>query len=130
MAVPIFEFTPYKSSYSVHIPNLEKLTVEQIQEIELFVSNRKGIFDFVTYSFSIQKKVDFFEFEKLLKNTPLNVKTINKPLIKKTQARVGFGNYKGMYYSEVPDAYLLWLKSNYRGKDSDEITREVKKRKL
>ncbi|MEA2073357.1 MAG: DUF3820 family protein [Campylobacterota bacterium] len=130
MAVPIFEFTPYKSSYSVHIPNLEKLSVEQIQEIELFVSQRKGVFDFARYSFSIQKRVDFFEFEKLLKNTSLNVRTINKPLIQKVQARVSFGKYKGVYFSEIPDAYLIWLKSNYSGRDRDEILAELKKRRL
>lgn len=130
MASAILEFTPYHSSYKVVIPNLEELSVEQIQDIELYVSQRYGVFDFTTYSFSIQKKIDFFEFEKLMKKLFPDAKTINKPSPSIKQARVSFGNYKGMYYSEIPDAYLLWLKSNYRGKDSNEIAQELKKRKL
>lgn len=130
MQVAIFEFTPYKHSYRVHIPNLEKLSVQEIQKIEKFVSNRKGVFDFSTYSFSIQKKVDFFEFEKLIECSFEDVTLINKPLLHVSQTRVSFGKYKGMYYSEIPDAYLLWLKNNYNGKDKEEISKELKKRKL
>lgn len=44
MIKPHFIFTSYKNSFSVKVKNLEKLTVEQIQTIERFVSQRKGIF--------------------------------------------------------------------------------------
>ena len=46
----LFIFTKYSKSFSVHIKNLEQLTVEQIQEIESFVKVRNGIFDFNTYT--------------------------------------------------------------------------------
>ena len=41
-------FTKYTNSFSVHIKNLEQLSVEQIQQIEHFVDARKGLFDFNT----------------------------------------------------------------------------------
>ena len=51
-------------------------------------------------------------------------------IIKKEKSRVGFGQYKGMYYSDIPASYLIWLKSNYRGFDKEFIEAELKKRKL
>ena len=59
-------FTHLHNSYVVKIPNLEKLSVAQIQELENFVYQRKGTFDFETYSFSIQKRIEFHEFTSLI----------------------------------------------------------------
>ena len=130
MATPTFIFTSFGSSFKVVVENLEKLSVEQIQSIELFVQNRKGIFDFTNYTFSIQKRIDFFEFEKLVESTNLKAHCILKELAKKKEYRVGFGQYKGMFYSELPDSYLIWLKSNYIGSDKKHIESEIKKRRL
>jgi len=125
-----FTFTQYAKSFSVYIKNLEQLTVEQIQEIENFVKRRKGIFNFNTYSFSIQKKIEFQEFVELVEQS--NIAAICKEHIiqKESQPRVGFGQYKGMQYNELPDSYMLWLKGNYRGYDRDVIYKELKRRKL
>jgi hypothetical protein len=130
MAKAHFIFTKYANSFSVYVKNLEELSVEQIQEIEEFVSNRKGFFDFDTYSFTIQKKIEFYEFVTLLKHVGIHNFCEEKELITQTKARVDFGKYKGMQYSELPDAYLVWLKSNYRGKDRSLIDNELKNRSL
>ncbi len=125
-----FIFTQYAKSFSVHIKNLEQLSVEQIQEIQRFVENRKGIFNFNTYTFSIQKKIEFEEFVELIQHSNIQAKLSEHIIQVKSQPRVGFGQYKGMQYNELPDSYMLWLKSNYRGYDRDIIEKELKRRKL
>ena len=125
-----FIFTQYSKSFSVYIENLEKLTVEQIQEIENFVKLRKGIFDFNTYTFTIQKKIEFLEFVELIQHSNIQAKLSEHIIQVKSQPRVGFGQYKGMQYNELPDSYMLWLKSNYRGQDRDIIDKELSRRGL
>ena len=123
-------FTKYKNSFSVKIENMENLTIEQIQMLELFVKNRNGIFDFNSYSFSIQKKLEFNEFVTLIQHSNIEATCQELLLVKKNEKRVGFGQYKGMYYSDIPDSYLLWLQNNYRGFEKEFIEIELKKRKL
>ncbi len=123
-------FTQYAKSFNVHITNLEQLSVEQIQEIENFVKIRNGIFDFNAYSFSIQKKIEFPEFVELIEHSNIQAKLSEHIIQVKFQPRIGFGQYKGMQYNELPDSYMLWLKSNYRGYDRDAIEKELKRRKL
>ena len=125
-----FIFTKYAKSFSVHIKNLEELTVEQIQEIENFVKVRNGVFDFNAYNFSIQKKIEFQEFVELIEHSHIQAKLSEHIIQVKSQPRVGFGQYKGMQYNELPDSYMLWLKTNYRGYDRDTVERELKRRKL
>ncbi len=123
-------FTSRFNSYSVHITNLEKLSVEQIQELELFTSSRNGIFDFNTYSFSIQKRLGFSEFVSLVESLGINANIEENVIVQKTQPRISFGQYKGMQYNELTNSYMLWLKGNYWGKDREFIDKELKKRNL
>jgi len=123
-------FRPHKNSFSVHIKNLEKLSVEEIQKLQEFVSTRKGIFDFNTYTFSVQKKLGLEEFENLLTLCDIDAVVTEEFKISENEARVSFGHYKGMLYSELPDSYLLWLKANYRGAQKESIDKELLKRKL
>lgn len=125
-----FVFTSLKDSFKVQVPNLESLTVEQIQEIESFVAQRKGVFDFSTYTFSLQKRMEYSEFVKLIESLSLDVQCSHNPVVLKEKPRVGFGQYKGMEYAELPDSYLKWLEGNYSGVDKDIINREIKRRKL
>jgi len=125
-----FIFKKYKNSFSVYIENLEQLSVEEIQKIENFVSTRKGVFDFETYSFIIQKKLEFEEFVSLLKYSNIDALCKEKFIQANIKAKVEFGKYKGMFYSDLPDNYLLWLKGNYRGKDRDNIISELNSRGL
>ena len=125
-----FIFTNHQNSFSVNVKNLEELTVSQIQEIELFVAKRKGVFDFSTFTFVIQKRIEFNEFISLVKHSNIDAMFQERIFQKKEQSRVGFGQYKGMQYSDIPGSYLLWLKSNYRGPDKEYIDTELKRRKL
>jgi len=130
MATPRFTFTSFTNSFRVLVDNLEELSVTQIQEIEAFVKERKGIFDFNTYSFSIQKRLEFSEFVTLLKELNIHAKSTQQHRVTKKQDRISFGQYKGMQYNELTDSYLLWLQGNYSGKDRTIIDKEIKRRKL
>ena len=123
-------FTQYKNSYSVKVQNLEQLSVDQIQELQEFTQKRKGFFDFNTYSFVIQKRLDFREFVLLIENCEIKANCEENQVVVESQPRIGFGQYKGMQYNELPDSYLLWLKNSYRGYDRDKIDKELKSRKL
>ncbi len=125
-----FIFTQYAKSFSVHVKNLEQLSVEQIQEIQNFVETRKGVFNFNTYTFSIQKKIEFEEFVELMECSDIEATLSENIIYTKSQPRVGFGQYKGMQYNELPDSYMLWLKTNYRGYDREIIDKELNRRKL
>lgn len=123
-------FRKYFNSFSVHVKNLEKLSVEQIQTIEEFVKARKGIFDFNSYTFIIQKRLEFSEFILLIEKSSIEA-TCEENITKIEQkSKVEFGKYRGMYYSDIPDSYLLWLKSNYLGKDREIIEAELNFRAL
>ena len=123
-------FTKYNNHIDVKVENLEQLSVEEIKKIEAFVKLRNGIFDFNTYSFSLQKRLEFGEFEKVVTNSTLSA--VCKENIKEieTKSRVGFGNYKGMLYSELPDSYMIWLKDNYSGYDKEKVQEELRNRKM
>jgi len=123
-------FTKYKSSFSVLVENLESLEVSQIKQLQEFVSLRSGVFDFDTYTFVIQKRLEFYEFLELLKYSNISSTCREHILTQKQNVKVSFGKHKGMMYSDLPDSYLLWLKSSYRGKERDIIDAEIKARKL
>ncbi|WP_373002639.1 putative quorum-sensing-regulated virulence factor [Sulfurimonas sp.] len=123
-------FTKYHNSYRVDVKNLEQLSVEQIQELQRFVENRKGVFDFASYSFVIQKRIEYYEFIALIEHTDIKARCEENIIEVRSQPRVGFGQYKGMQYSDLPDSYMLWLKTNYRGYGRELIEAELKKRNL
>jgi len=122
-------FTPHKNSFSVKVENLEKLSIDEIQKLQTFVAQRKGVFSFETYTFSIQKRIGLEEFETLLDLCNIEA-SITQVFSQIKEARVSFGQYKGMLYRELPDSYLLWLKSNYNGPDKPVIQKELLQRKL
>jgi len=130
MPKPHFIFTKHKNSFSVHVENLEMLSVEQIQEIEHFVSERKGYFDFDTYTFTIRKNLEYQEFIRLLQTLHVEATTREAVANIQNSARINFGQYKGMLYNELPDSYLLWLKNNYIGSDREVICDEISKRNI
>jgi hypothetical protein len=123
-------FKSYKKFYTVNIPNLEELSVEQIKELQDFVSFRNGIFDFNNYSFSIQKTMEYNDFVSLVNHLGIDCKCEEKKELYKEIHRVGFGQYKGMPVSDLPDSYLLWLKNNYHGDQKDIFLKEIEKRKI
>ncbi len=123
-------FKSYKKFYTVNIPNLEELSVEQIKELQDFVSFRNGIFDFNNYSFSIQKTMEYNDFVSLVNHLGIDCKCEEKIELYKEIHRVGFGQYKGMPVCDLPDSYLLWLKNNYHGDQKDIFLKEIEKRKI
>jgi uncharacterized protein (DUF3820 family) len=65
-----------------------------------------------------------------MKHLAFDVICTENVIEKFTDARIGFGQYKGMFYSELPDTYLIWLQNNYRGAEQENVLKEVEKRKL
>lgn len=130
MLKPHFIFTKNKDSFSVHVKNLEELNVKQIQEIEQFVKARNGYFDFNIYTFTIRKNLEYQEFVKLLHTLHVEAFTQESLLPLKNSARITFGQYKGMLYSELPNSYLLWLKNNYIGKERETVCDEIAERDI
>jgi len=130
MPKPILQFIEFANSYKVEIPNLESLSIEQIQELQKFVEQRKGLFDFETYSFVIQKRLDYESFVKLIKSLGIDAEVEQKFLETKRADRVSFGQYKGLLFTELPDSYLLWLKNNYHGYQRKLVDKELKRRNL
>lgn len=127
---PHLIFTKYTNSFSVYIKNLEELSVEQIQQLQDFAAHRKGVFDFNSYTFVIQKRLEFEEFSALLKHTGIEAQCEEKVIYRTTDEKIEFGKYKGMKILELPDTYLLWLKSNYRGSQRESIENEIQRRSL
>ena len=125
-----FIFTQHANSFSVHIVNLEKLSVEDIQKIELFVTQRKGVFDFQTYTFVIQKKLNFEEFNALVQHSAIESISEEKIVINTTDEKIAFGKYKGMRISDLPESYLLWMRANYRGSQRELIEQELQRRNM
>lgn len=130
MNKPYLIFTQNKNSFNVCVKNLEKLNIDQIHELENFVKIRSGIFDFVTYTFCIQKKIKFDDFISLLAHLKIDAICEENIVIPQSQPRIGFGQYKGMQYNELTNSYMLWLKTNYRGEDREIIDKELKNRNL
>lgn len=122
-------FTKQKYSFTVYIKNLEELSVSQIQELERFTQIRHGYFDFEKQCFTIQKRLDFNEFVQLLQSLHIS-SDIYQTTKSNQDHKVGFGKYKGMFYSDLPDSYLLWLKNNYMGDERTFIVQELKSRNL
>ena len=130
MPIPKLIFTKYHDSFNVEIKNMELLEVLQIKQLQDFVEIRNGIFDFQTYSFKINKKIQYTDFIDLLKHLNIDANVEENILKVKQNIKVDFGKYKGMFFSELPDSYLLWLKSSYMGKNRDDIDVEIKSRNL
>jgi len=131
VTTPQLLFKQLRNSYCVVVKNLEALSVVQIQELQKFVADRHGYFDFETFTFCIQKRVAFTEFVKLLDSLEI-VADVEEQRVRSVaeSKQIGFGKYKGMLYSELPDSYLLWLKKNYNGDDRIVIMDELAKRAL
>ena len=123
-------FTKLQRSFQVNILNLESLDVKTIQQLEHFVKVRNGIFDFELYRFEIQKNIDIYEFKALMSYAGIECLCSERLIYQDESPRIEFGQYKGMFFSDLDDAYILWLKSNYRGSQKKILDTEVEKRDL
>lgn len=134
MALPLLRFVAYSEYYTVTVENLTALTVAQIQELEAYARQRRGRLDFATGRMRIAKRIDFDHFNKTLELCGIKADTVASEVINQLEtpsnAAVGFGKYKGMCYSELPEEYLLWLKRNYHGREREFIEQELRSRSL
>ena len=139
MALPLLRFIAYRDYYVVRVENLAQLSVPQIQQIEAFAEERRSRLDFSNASMRIWKRIDFAHFNKTLALAGIMADTIESEVVPQKRAQetpvqenpsIGFGKYKGMRYSELPEPYLLWLKGNYNGPERSAIESELRRRSL
>ena len=135
MALPLLRFVAYYDHYNIIVENLTELTVSQIQQLEKFAKDRRGGLDFVTAKIRIGQRISFEYFNHILELGGIKADTIESEVVLEkpkaaVDAVVGFGKYKGMHYSEIPNEYLLWLKQNYRGYERQNIEQELLNRSL
>lgn len=134
MALPLLRFVAYADYYTVTIENLAALTVPQIQQLETYALQRRGRLDFSNASMRIAKRITFDHFNKTLELCGITADTIQSEVLSQIgtmpDATVGFGKYKGMCYSELPQEYLLWLKRNYQGHEREFVEQELRNRSL
>ena len=134
MPLPRLRFVAFSEYYTITVENLTALSVEQIKELESFAAQRRGRLDFATSTIRIGKRIPFEHFNKTLELCGIKADTIEaEPVNQITPASntpIGFGQYKGMSYSELPEEYLLWLKFNYRGREREFLEQELRNRSL
>lgn len=135
MNVPLLRFIAFNDHVEIVVENLTALSVAQIKQLEAFASQRRGLLDFTTARISLRKRIDFTHFNKIIEAAGIYADTIESQIVqneiptKPEEPIIGFGKYRGLKYSDIPDNYLLWLKKNYRGAETGFITDECQKRK-
>ena len=138
MVLPLLRFIAYRDFYIVRVENLTLLSVPQIKQLERYASERRSVLDFEDASMRIWKRIDFDHFNKTLELSGIAANTIESEIVRPGIApeevpvspKIGFGKYRGLSYSELPDDYLQWLKRNYQGPERQNIERELSSRSL
>lgn len=135
MVRPLLRFVTYRNYFTLTVENLAQLSVAQIQRLEKFASDRRARLDFNTARMRIAKRIDFHGLNQLLALSGIKADTIESEIKRKKDKSsvdpiIGFGKHRGMYYSEIPVEYLLWLKKNYQGHERTALDRELMNRSL
>lgn len=133
MVRPLLRFVAHYDHFAVKVENLSELTVEQIQKLEKFASDRRGRLDFTSATIHIGKRIDFDDFNRILELSAIKADTIESEVRAEKDAApvdavIGFGKYRGMQYSQIPLEYLLWLKKNYHGLERPTVEHELMRR--
>lgn len=134
MTPPRLRFVSYSEYYMIIVENLPELSVNQIRQLEAFAEQRRARLDFTNATIRIGKRITFDHFNRTLELCGINADTIESEPLNQIETLpetpIGFGQYKGMSYSELPEDYLLWLKFNYRGRERELVDQELQRRSL
>lgn len=138
MARPLLRFIAFYDHCKIRVENLEALTVPQIQKLEAFALQRRSRLDFATSEMVIWKRIDYAHFNRLIEASGIAADTVESEIRKPAASSeavtpdpvVGFGKHRGMRYRDLPEHYLMWLKSNYSGPERGFIEAELSRRHL
>ncbi len=135
MVTPKLVYEQRRDYLLLRVTNLTQLSVAQIQELEQFAAARRGWFDFNTSQIHIEKRLELEQLSKLLDSVGITASVEEKEEAVEApkcnvNAKIGFGKYRGHAYSEIPDAYMMWLKGNYYGPERQEVDNELARRGL
>ena len=138
MALPLLRFVAFRDYYTVTVENLTELSVPQIRQLEAYAEQRRSRLDFTTSRMTVWKRIDFRHFNRTLEAAGIVADTIESEVVRPSAAPpepvqdpvIGFGKHRGLRYRDIPDGYLLWLKSNYSGPERGYIEDELARRNL
>lgn len=138
MVTPHLVYDQHRDYLLLTVTNLPQLSVSQIQELEAFAAARRGWFDFNFSCLHIEKRLGIEHVAKLFDAAGIVVSLDEREEKEDPKerprcnmnAKIGFGKYRGHAYSEIPDAYLKWLKDNYYGPERLELDNELARRGL
>ena len=151
----IFSFYQKSNGLDCTILNLNTLSEQTIDQLSLFLLQRKGFWYPNNKKFFFRKKCDQSYLEKIflyanIKVTIYNQETIEnksftqlnidyKEEIKKQtsatflpkttkEETINFGKHKGEKWSDIPINYLKWIAKNINDSNSQKAKKEIQKR--
>lgn len=125
-------YTQYSRNFTCKIENISELTVETLQQLEAFASERSGRLDYASESFTIPKRIEIQYLQELFKLKGMDVFITEKePKRQKVSdtATINFGKFKGQKWSDLEDDYLRWLSQNLTSEDKQIALAELQSRK-
>ena len=118
--------------FTCKIENMQELSVQTLQELERFASERSGSFDYTKESFSIPKRIEIQHLQELFQLKGMDVfitENESKEYHIANTATINFGKFKGTKWADLEEAYLLWLSKNLNSDDRQTAIAELERRK-
>ncbi|HIC44744.1 MAG TPA: hypothetical protein EYO73_10855 [Sulfurimonas sp.] len=125
-------YTQYSKQFTCKIENIGELSIQTLQELEAFASQRSGSLDYSKESFSIPKRIEIQHLQELFQLKGMDVFITQKEAQKHFAVNtsiINFGKFKGTKWSDLEDTYLLWLTKNLNSDDRQTAIRELERRK-
>lgn len=125
-------YTQYSRNFTCKIENINELSVQTLQQLEAFASERSGRLDYVSESFTIPKRIEIQYLQELFKLKGMDVFITEKePQRQKVAdtATINFGKFKGQKWSDLEEDYLKWLAQNLTSEDKQIALAELASRK-
>ena len=125
-------YTQYSKMFTCKIENISELSVQTLQALEHFASDRSGTLDYAKESFTIPKRIELHHLQELFELKGMDVfiteHEAQKNRIANT-ATINFGKFKGTKWSDLENDYLLWLTKNLNSDDRQTAIAELERRK-
>jgi uncharacterized protein (DUF3820 family) len=125
-------YTQYHREFVCKIENIQELSVQTLQELEDFASQRSGKLDYTTESFTIPKRIELQHLQEIFRAKGMDVFITEhepkKSAISET-ATINFGKFKGQKWTDLEEDYLKWLSQNISSQDKQTALAELDRRK-
>jgi len=125
-------YTQYSKQFICKIENINELSVETLQKLENFATQRSGKMDYERESFMIPKRIEIKHLQELFTLMEMNVFIVEKAPQRKAianTATINYGKFKGTKWVDLEDDYLRWLSQNINSDDKQTALDEIQRRK-